>query len=389
MSASGRYIINSQTLTDIADAIRTKTGGSSPIAVEDMATEIGTISGGGVSSISISGDCTNFMVSEAAKNMYLALNSPEVVMTNVSNLVNAFAGNGGCPIDDYSKFKINSFINAGTVGLSGLFNSNTGLTKLPKLNASITSLGSAPSQNLFNGTKITSIPSDWETNLDVTKLKDGTSWNCSGWFQACYRLRSIPSSWLPNLYNSATGTNSGQKMWQYLFYGCYGLSEIDGFPCPDLSYTNNRFVYTFDQCCTLKTLKFVTNSGTAYTRSWKNQTIDLSGSVGHFTNGQDGTAAGLSSSKRITDAASYALLKNDPDAWTTDINYSRFDHDSAVALINSLPDTSAVSTPSSPLNKVMFKSGAGASTDAGAISTLTQAEIDVAVNKGWTVQLVS
>lgn len=41
------YLIDDGTLTDIADAIRTKTGGSSPILTEDMATEIAGISGGG------------------------------------------------------------------------------------------------------------------------------------------------------------------------------------------------------------------------------------------------------------------------------------------------------------------------------------------------------
>lgn len=41
------YLIDDGTLTDIADAIRAKTGGSSPILTEDMASEIAGISGGG------------------------------------------------------------------------------------------------------------------------------------------------------------------------------------------------------------------------------------------------------------------------------------------------------------------------------------------------------
>ena len=44
-----KYVIDSETLTDIADAIRSKTGGSGAIATEDMADEIGAIpsEGGG------------------------------------------------------------------------------------------------------------------------------------------------------------------------------------------------------------------------------------------------------------------------------------------------------------------------------------------------------
>lgn len=40
------YVIKGQTLTDIADAIRSKTGGSSPIDVSDFATEIENIPSG-------------------------------------------------------------------------------------------------------------------------------------------------------------------------------------------------------------------------------------------------------------------------------------------------------------------------------------------------------
>lgn len=44
--ANSPYLIGSETLTNIANAIRTKTGGSSPIQVDQMATEIGSITGG-------------------------------------------------------------------------------------------------------------------------------------------------------------------------------------------------------------------------------------------------------------------------------------------------------------------------------------------------------
>ena len=42
------YLIHDSTLEDIADAIRSKTGGSSLIVPEDMPTEIASISGGGL-----------------------------------------------------------------------------------------------------------------------------------------------------------------------------------------------------------------------------------------------------------------------------------------------------------------------------------------------------
>jgi hypothetical protein len=65
------------------------------------------------------------------------------------------------------------------------------------------------------------------------------------------------------------------------------------------------------------------------------------------------------------------------------VNYSRYNHDSAVETINSLPDTSAYGT-----NTIKFKGASGALTDGGAINTLTEEEIAVAAAKGWTVTLV-
>ena len=47
-----KYLIDSETLTDIADAIREQTGDSNPIAVSSMATQISSIVGGGSHSYS-------------------------------------------------------------------------------------------------------------------------------------------------------------------------------------------------------------------------------------------------------------------------------------------------------------------------------------------------
>jgi hypothetical protein len=76
-------------------------------------------------------------------------------------------------------------------------------------------------------------------------------------------------------------------------------------------------------------------------------------------------------------------LKNDPDWYSSKVEYSRYNHDSAVNTINSLPDTSAYGT-----NTIKFKGAAGSATDGGAINTLTEEEIAVAAVKGWTVTFV-
>ena len=102
----------------------------------------------------------------------------------------------------------------------------------------------------------------------------------------------------------------------------------------------------------------------------------------------DGYAYIYSEDKQIKDDATYQALKNDPDSWTIDINYSKYNHDSAVETINSLPDTSAYIATAGGTNTIKFKGGSGAKTDGGAISTLTEEEIAIAAAKGWTVTLV-
>ena len=64
--------------------------------------------------------------------------------------------------------------------------------------------------------------------------------------------------------------------------------------------------------------------------------------------------------------------------------YSRYNDNSAVNTLNSLPDCSSLSVS----NTIKFNGEAGSKTDGGAINTLTEEEIAVATAKGWTVSLV-
>ena len=78
-------------------------------------------------------------------------------------------------------------------------------------------------------------------------------------------------------------------------------------------------------------------------------------------------------------------MKNDPDSWSNSLDYSKYNHDSAVETINSLPDTSAYIATAGGTNTIKFNGYSGAKTDGGAINTLTEEEIAVAAAKGWTV----
>ena len=153
-------------------------------------------------------------------------------------------------------------------------------------------------------------------------------------------------------------------------------------------YKYNMFSNVINNTNRLKNFTFnKQEDGTAKIINWINQTIDLSNSIGYSNSfGKRyilNYNSGITADKEVKDDATYQALKNDPDWFTQKIGYSRYNHDSAVNTINSLPDVSAGTG-----NTIKFKGESGSATDGGAINTLTEEEIAVASAKGWTVTLV-
>ena len=245
-------------------------------------------------------------------------------------------------------------------------------------------------QNLFSYCyKLKTIPEDYFDTWNFNRINTYAYSNISGIFTACYSLRSVSPNILSKLRNDAA-TSVYTKIYYYLFRYCYTIDEIVGIPIDEASLTSNAFNYAFQGCVRAKNLLFETNEdGTPKTAKWKNQTIDLSGTIGWCGAGDTSLQMikqynpdVFTDDKLISDDATYQVLKDDPDCIAVNVAYSRYNHDSAVATINSLPDCSAYGT-----NTIKFKGTAGELTDGGAINTLTEEEIAVATAKGWTVTL--
>lgn len=201
----------------------------------------------------------------------------------------------------------------------------------------------------------------------------------SGMFQSCYRLRHLPIGFINRLV--ATQTYYYGPLYNCASY-CYSLDDIVGIKAPDTNWTSNGCYQMVHWNYRLKDCIFATNEdGSAVIRKWKSQALDFSNYVGYGSASQ----YGFSTATQIKDAETYELLKDHPDAWTSAIAYSRYNHDSAVRTINSLPDTSAYLATAGGTNTIKFKGSAGSATDGGAINTLTAEEIAVATAKGWTV----
>ena len=136
-----------------------------------------------------------------------------------------------------------------------------------------------------------------------------------------------------------------------------------------------------------KNITFKTDNGKPKAINWRNQTLSLN-YAGYVTTGSNGSEqniikynSGITVAKRVDSDADFEALKNDPD-WYGIEKYSRYNIDSAIRTIASLPDVSSGSS-----NVIKFKgtAGGGSSSDGRTINQLTAEEIAVATAKGWTV----
>lgn len=212
----------------------------------------------------------------------------------------------------------------------------------------------------------------------------------AGVFTLCSSLRHIPSSFLDMVQTF------GKKN---TFYGDmqgigsdYTLDEIINYPVVlkgPLTYNKMASDMCLD-CHHLKDFIFrMDDNGKPYIVQWKNQTFRLTSYVGYSVDKNRilNYNSGITADKEVSDDATYQALKDNPDWFTLNKSYSRYNHDSALRTINSLPDCSAY-VSSGGTNTIIFEAEAGSKTDGGACGALTAEEIAIASAKGWTVSFV-
>ena len=202
-------------------------------------------------------------------------------------------------------------------------------------------------------------------------------------FFNCRKLRHIPSILFKN---------NKIRLDSYTFNNCNILDKLEGVDLNTYKGGVSGMNFALYYCSCLRDIIFKTNDdGTpfVYTSGVNIDKIQIT-SVGYVSNSETSdefiaVQNAFGSEKRVTDATSYQALKNDPDWWTTDATYSKYNHDSAVRSINSLPD---IRSYDGGINgTISFFGNLGSNTDGGAVNTLTAQEIAVATAKGWTVAL--
>ena len=381
-------------LTSIANAIREKGGTTDKLTLDAMPNAIAALPTGGGGS---GEDCNGLHIPEEALTFsgncsyrfcrdhfgwFVNLYGDLMKTENIEEMNHMFYYNKVVERIPFTLNTENDYI-AWNCAFSNAENL-TYIAKIPKIKAmNISSLFSS-------AYRLRELP-----ELDVFDYSQTTSNSMNSIFNGCASLRRIPDIYIKNIYSPKP--SSSTYMWyNRMFSECYALDEVKGVRVQDVTtLTSNCFTNTITKCYHLAHFTFETNTdGTPKVANWKKQTIDLSqytGWAGNTYADRDITTkynSGITADKEVVNAADYERLKDDPDWWSRQFAFSRFGHDAAVELINSLPDASAylaTQTGTGNNNIIKFYTNAGMSIDGGGVSDLTEEEIAVAAAKGWTI----
>lgn len=401
--AINKVVLGNETLIDLTSDTVTASSLLEGVTAHDKSGEliIGTMSSGGsLPSFTFSGDISYFNYHGVWNSVIEALGD-NLTLSGVNDAAYAFGGDG--ILANPSTFPTINLTptaqNNSSIGnnLNSLYYNSKILTSVPTITASTPVY--AYIMGMFNGcVNLTSISANSFSWLkafgEKISFSPKTKMSYPGIFSGCYRLRTIDENFWGKLQGSG---RTSTRTYLYLVRAVNSCYILDEFNYPHLAGVNisddtygNMFTQTFDDCYRLKTINLNT-SGSTYdnaiysnTSSEYQPTIDLTNYVGYARSYINLVNYSIPEGKEVTDATTYQALKNDPDWWTKDVAYSRYNHDSAVVTINSLPSFKAKNGK----GIIKFKGEAGSATDGGAINTLTDAEIAVATAKGWTVTLV-
>ena len=399
-----QVIIDDTNLSNIALAIRGKLGTTTKFKPSQMASAINSITGSGSSAIPSEAlqkvGNLDYVFANNAWNWFIEAYGGLVNCNGVTSCVYTFGsnssvaslienipfsiafakGNSYGDYDENGNYRVKYGINC-----SHMFDGCYKLEALPEL------INFEPGDMSYMFYNCNSLK-------DISTLNDAdykyiyNYGNCAEMFRVCYGLRQIPSELLAKLHPWVNNDSIKILILNKGFSSCLCLDELVGIPVDTdtQTITDNMFNSTFYSLSRAKNITFITpmdETGT-YLRDmwWSNQSIDLSQYVGHcYAYGDNATYikrfGGFTEDTRITNDTNYALLKDNPNSWTTDKAYSRFNKTSALNTISSLPSIHSSGTA----NTIRFCGPAGSKTDGGAINTMTEEQIAVAASKGWTV----
>lgn len=321
-------------------------------------------------------------------------------------------------IDSLEKDYIGDFVlNANDLRLQSLFGTFES-RRLPKIVGKVSRDSSNCQYPFRSGWRYVKDPSELIKMIEGIDWSNCTEYNFYSWFEDTYALRGTG---FPTIfYDLMRKWNSSNYCpYESLYYNAYALDEALDIPVFDVEMTSNKMGSFCNRAGRVKNIVFETDSGTPKKVKWKSQTINLTNYVGYM----QGNVGELPSDFKWSDdflatdnvcydyystgldgvKKRYNELKNSNNWYSSgnmnipyngssvylSLLFSRYNHGSMVATINSLPDTSEYLASAGGTNTIKFKKYMGDLTDGGGASNLTEQEIAVAAAKGWTVSIVN
>lgn len=368
-------------LSAIGDAIREKTGKDDLLTLDQMPTEIQAIETGGgdlpEEGLTITGNC-KYRFYLGKWDWFINAYGNKITAENITNMNSMFYGS---QVEEIP-FELNGTPSS-SIELVEMFSACKYLKSIPKIN----NIKPGGMSKMFQQCcSLKEIPDDIDANWDWSYVESNT-FSRPAIFYECYSLRKYPNSLLNH---GKPSTSYSSSIYMNLFNNCASLDEIIDLPMiyTESAWASDGFSSCVSGCGRLKNFTFaLQEDGNPYSMNWRNQTLDFSSYVGYVktTSYILNYNSGITEATRIIDDESYQLLKDHPDSWTTDVAYSRYNKESAIRTIASLPDCSAASGT----NTIKFKGPAGSKTDGGAINTLDNSQLAIATAKKWTVAYVN
>ena len=391
-----KYVIDSATLTSIGDAVREKEGSTEAILVSDIPARILAIeTGGGGGGAELPPEAfeitsnAGYRFSNNGWNWFIDAYGDKITTKDLISINCMFQYSS---LLEEIPFDLNLLSKPPSSGSCNYaFAECSKLKNIPKITGRV-----SETNNIFSGCQsLVELSEEAIKDIDWSWVESNTSAYIASrgnTFQNCYSLRNIPMSFLA--HGNPVSAYS-YSIYYGLFNYCCVLDEAVNIPIQhrNATWTSNAFVNTFNYCMRLKDITFETNEDGSpiVINGWSKQTIDLTRNVG-FTEAiyayyynllvENGANSGITEADCVAGVSSYEEKKDSPNWFGSLAENSRYNHDSAVRTINSLPDLSGGAGG----NTIKFKGASGTNTG-GAINTLTDTEIAVAAAKGWTVTL--
>lgn len=204
-------------------------------------------------------------------------------------------------------------------------------------------------------------------------------------------LRFVPKcfyTWMPHneTYTGSFSGSSQNNPYASTFAYCHAIEEVLNMPVwPNITLTSMTSGFILDKgaCYRLRRFTFETKpDGTPYEcPKWSNLTLYITKNYGYSPNTSgSGYGKGFVATDVISTDEQYEQRKDLDDRCPQKAEYSDYGHDSALETIKSLPIVQKCT--------LTLEGAQGSKTPQGAVNTLTEAEIAIATEKNWTVTFV-